>query len=152
LAEGKSRQDCSRDQWSRQHHAPRRHLVPEADRNALQFRPLPGLSPRHAGLLSGQIDLYIGLPADLLPQLRAGNIKVHAIAARHRLLTAPDIPTAGEAGLPGFEVSAWFGFWAPKGTPREIVAKLHAATREALADAVVRQRLQQQLHLAIPAP
>jgi tripartite-type tricarboxylate transporter receptor subunit TctC len=103
-------------------------------------------------LLSGQIDLYIGLPADILPQARAGTIKVHAIAARDRMVTASDIPTADEAGLPGFHVSAWFGFWAPKGTQKAVIARLSAATREALADPVVRQRLQRELNLEIPKP
>jgi tripartite-type tricarboxylate transporter receptor subunit TctC len=116
------------------------------------FVPYRGSAPAMQDLLSGQIDLYIGLPADLLPQVRAGNVKVHAVAARHRMMTAPDIPTADEAGLSGFEVSAWFGFWAPKGTPREVIEKLNAAIREALADPAVRQRLEQQMHLVIPAP
>jgi tripartite-type tricarboxylate transporter receptor subunit TctC len=114
--------------------------------------PYRGAGPAMQDLLSGQIDLYIGLPADILPQARAGTIKVHAIAARDRMVTASDIPTADEAGLPGFHVSAWFGFWAPKGTQKAVIARLSAATREALADPVVRQRLQRELNLEIPKP
>jgi tripartite-type tricarboxylate transporter receptor subunit TctC len=87
-----------------------------------------------------------------MPHARTGNIKVHAIAARDRIATAPDIPTADEAGLPRFQVSAWFGFWAPKGTSENIVAKLNAAIREALADPAVRQPLQQEFYLEIPRP
>jgi tripartite-type tricarboxylate transporter receptor subunit TctC len=116
------------------------------------FVPYRGSAPAMQDLLSGQIDLYIGLPADLLPQARAGTIKVHAIAAKKRIAPAPDIPTADEAGLPGFQVSAWFGFWAPKGTPKDVIAKLNTATRDALADPAVRERLQQELSLEIPQP
>jgi tripartite-type tricarboxylate transporter receptor subunit TctC len=116
------------------------------------FVPYRGAGPAVQDLLSGQIDLYIGLPADLMAHARAGNIKVHAITARDRIATAPDIPTGDEAGLPRFQVSAWFGFWAPKGTSENVVAKLNAAIREALADPAVRKRLQQELYLEIPRP
>ena len=116
------------------------------------FVPYRGSAPAMRDLLNGQIDLYIGLPADLLPQARAGNVKVHAVAAAERMTTAPDIPTASEAGIPGFDVSAWFGYWAPKGTPADIIVQLNAATSEALADPGVRRRLQQELSLEIPRP
>src|SRR5262245_3604810 len=116
------------------------------------FVPYRGAGPAVQDLLGGQIDLYIGLPADLMTHARAGNIKVHAIAAPDRIATAPDIPTADEAGLPRFQVSAWFGFWAPKGTSENVVAKLNAAIREALADPAVRKRLQQEFYFEIPRP
>jgi tripartite-type tricarboxylate transporter receptor subunit TctC len=116
------------------------------------FVPYRGSAPAMQDLLAGQIDLYIGLPADLLPQARAGAIKVLAIAGKDRTTAAPDIPTADEAGIAGFSVSAWFGFWAPKGTPTDLIAKLNAATVEALADPAVRQRLQHELSLEIPSP
>ncbi|WP_395715246.1 hypothetical protein [Reyranella sp.] len=57
-------------------------------------------------LLSGQIDLYLGLPADLVPHARTGAIRIHAIASPERSAAARDIPTTDEAGLPGFHVSA----------------------------------------------
>jgi tripartite-type tricarboxylate transporter receptor subunit TctC len=118
----------------------------------LNFVPYGGSAPAMQDLLSGNIDFYIGLPADLLPQARAGKIKVHAVAAQQRITAAPDIPTAEELGLTGFQVSAWFGFWAPKGTPKDIIATLNAATSEALANPGVRQRLQQDLTMEIPRP
>jgi tripartite-type tricarboxylate transporter receptor subunit TctC len=73
--------------------------------------------------------------------MRAGHIKIYAVAAPRRLTIAPEIPTVDEAGLPGFYVSYWHGLWAPKGTPKEIVAKLNAALVSALAEPQVRQRL-----------
>ncbi len=116
------------------------------------FVPYRGSAPAMQDLLAGQIDLYIGLPADLLPQARTGTIKVVAIAGKDRVTAAPDIPTADETGIAGFNVSAWFGLWAPKGTPTDLVAKLNAATVEALADPAVRRRLQNELSLEIPSP
>ena len=91
------------------------------------------LGCRDAGPAYGQIDLYIGLPADLLPQARAGTIR-RCDRGQGSHDGAPDIPTANEAGIAGFSVSAWFGYWAPKGTPPDLIAKLDAATIEALAD------------------
>jgi len=63
------------------------------------------------------------------------------VTSKTRLASAPDIPTVDEAGLPGFYVSVWHGMWAPKGTPKEIIAKLNAAVADALADPTVRKRL-----------
>jgi tripartite-type tricarboxylate transporter receptor subunit TctC len=72
--------------------------------------------------------------------MRAGRIKIYAVAAPQRLPAAPDIPTVDEAGLPGFYVSYWHGLWAPRGTPKEIVATVNAALVDALADRAVRLR------------
>jgi tripartite-type tricarboxylate transporter receptor subunit TctC len=105
------------------------------------FVPYRGGGPAMQDLVAGQIDLMIDAPATVLPQLRAGTIKVHALAARSRLASAPNIPTTDEAGLPGFHFSAWFALFAPKGTPKPIVARLNAAAMESLADAGVRARL-----------
>ena len=73
--------------------------------------------------------------------MRDGSIKAYAVTAKKRLAAAPDIPTVDEAGLPGFHISIWYAIWAPKGTPKDIIAKLNAAVVDALADPAVRQRL-----------
>jgi tripartite-type tricarboxylate transporter receptor subunit TctC len=91
-------------------------------------------------LVAGQIDMMIDAPVVILPQLRAGTIKAFALLAERRLAQAPDVPTADEAGLLGFHLSNWFGLWAPKGTAKEIVGKLNAATANSLADQIVRQK------------
>jgi tripartite-type tricarboxylate transporter receptor subunit TctC len=106
-----------------------------------QFVPYRGLGPAMQDLVSGQIDLMIDQPANSLPQVRAGTIQVYAVTASSRLPAAPDIPTVAEAGLPTFEVSSWHALWAPKGTPREIIAKLNAAVTNALSDSNLRMRL-----------
>jgi tripartite-type tricarboxylate transporter receptor subunit TctC len=91
-------------------------------------------------LMAGQIDLYFGgrLP---LEQVRAGTIKAYAVTSDTRLAIAPDIPTFAEVGLPALSYSNWLAFFAPRGTPKDIVAKLNAAAVEALADPAVRSRL-----------
>jgi tripartite-type tricarboxylate transporter receptor subunit TctC len=68
-------------------------------------------------------------------------VKGYAVTSDTRLALAPDIPSFGEMGLPAFSYSAWNGLFAPKGTPRDIIGKLNAATVEALADSTVRSRL-----------
>jgi tripartite-type tricarboxylate transporter receptor subunit TctC len=100
-----------------------------------------GGGPALQDLLSGQVDLMTNQAAVFLPHARAGTIKVYAVLAKDRLVQAPDIPTADEAGLPGFHLSVWNGFWAPKGTPQEVVAKLNAAVVNILAEPALRQRL-----------
>jgi tripartite-type tricarboxylate transporter receptor subunit TctC len=105
-----------------------------------QFVPYRGSAPLMQDLVAGQVDWAIPVPDTSIPQMRAGRIKIYAVAAPHRLPAVPDIPTVDEAGLPGFYVSYWHGLWAPKSTPKDIVAKLNAALIDALADASVRQR------------
>jgi tripartite-type tricarboxylate transporter receptor subunit TctC len=92
-------------------------------------------------LVAGNIDVLLDTPAVSLPQLRNGNIKAYAVTAKQRLATAPEIPTTDEAGLPGFTFSFWHAFWAPKGTPKDIVARLNDAVMRTLADKGLRQKL-----------
>jgi tripartite-type tricarboxylate transporter receptor subunit TctC len=75
-----------------------------------------------------------------LPQIRAGKIKALANLSPQRSASMPDIPTSDESGVKGLYMSGWFGFWAPKGTPKDVIAKLNAATAEALADPVLQKR------------
>jgi tripartite-type tricarboxylate transporter receptor subunit TctC len=105
------------------------------------FVPYRGAAPAVQDLVAGQIDLIVGNLVTSLPQVREGNIKAFAVAAKTRLAAAPEIPSADEAELPGFYVTAWLGVWAPKGTPQNVIAKLNSATVTALADPTVRMRL-----------
>jgi tripartite-type tricarboxylate transporter receptor subunit TctC len=115
-----------------------------------QFIPYRGAGPAMQALVAGHIDTYFGIAADIVPQ--AGNIKVYAIAAKERLAAAPDIPTTDEAGVAGLHVSAWFAFWAPKGTPKFAINALSDAVTRALADPAVRRRIESDLTMAIPSP
>jgi tripartite-type tricarboxylate transporter receptor subunit TctC len=105
------------------------------------FVPYRGGAPLMQDLVAGRIDIDVDDPTNALPQLRTGAIRAYAVTANTRLAAAPDIPTVDEAGLPGFYYSRWHALWAPKGTPHDIIARLDAAARAALADASVRARL-----------
>ncbi len=106
-----------------------------------QFIPYRGANPVMQDLVAGQFDWTFTTPDQGLPQISAGRIKVYAVTAKSRLAVAPNIPTTDEAGLPGFYLSYWHGLWAPRGTPKDVVARLNAAVVDALADPAVRSRL-----------
>ncbi len=112
-------------------------------RTATRFLVVPyrGAAPALQDLMGGQIDLMFDQASNALPQVRGGTIKAFAVTAKTRLPNAPDIPTVDEAGLPEFYAALWQGLWAPKGTPKEAIARLNAAVVEALADPKVEQRL-----------
>jgi tripartite-type tricarboxylate transporter receptor subunit TctC len=106
-----------------------------------QFVPYRGSGQFMQDLMVGRIDFLITLAPAALPQVRVGTIKAYAVTDKHRLEAAPEIPTVDEAGLPEFHISNWQALWAPKATPKDIIAKLNAAVVDALADPSVRQRL-----------
>jgi len=104
------------------------------------------VSYRSAGLatqdlLAGITDIQLDTPAVSLPHVKSGDLKAYAVTAKERIAVAPDIPTTDEAGLPGYYFSFWHALWAPKGTPKPIVAKLNAAMVAALADPDTRKKL-----------
>jgi tripartite-type tricarboxylate transporter receptor subunit TctC len=105
-----------------------------------QFVPYRGNGPAMQDLLAEQIDFMVEAASNFRGQLAAGNLKPFAVTGHARLPSAPKIPTADEAGLPGFFASLWYGLWVPKGTPRPIIARLNAALSQAFFDPQVRQR------------
>jgi tripartite-type tricarboxylate transporter receptor subunit TctC len=109
----------------------------------LQFQLIPyrGAAPAMQDVIAGHIDITFDQISNTMPQLKSDTIRVYAVAADKRSAAAPDVPTTDEAGLPGFRGSLWHGLWAPKGTPPDIIAKLEAAARQALADPSVQRRL-----------
>jgi tripartite-type tricarboxylate transporter receptor subunit TctC len=109
-----------------------------------QLIPYRGTAPVIPDLVSGTLDMSILDPITALPQFRAGRFKVFAATSKTRTSTAPEVPTVDEAGVPGFYLSPWQAMWAPKGTPKEIVAKLNGAVVAALADPGLRKKLAEQ--------
>lgn len=104
------------------------------------FIPYRGAGPAMTDLISGQVDLLVAQGAVTLPQIRSGAIKAIVNMSPQRSGAIPDIPTSDEAGVPGLYMSGWFGLFAPKGTPRSIIARLNDAMVEALSDPKVRMR------------
>jgi tripartite-type tricarboxylate transporter receptor subunit TctC len=102
--------------------------------------PYRGNAPAVQDLMAGHIDLFFGAP-DALSLVQAGSIKAYAVTSDTRLALAPDIPTLSDIGLPALSLSTWFGLFAPRATPRDIIDKLSAAAVDALADPAVRSRL-----------
>jgi tripartite-type tricarboxylate transporter receptor subunit TctC len=110
-----------------------------------------GAAPAIQDLVAGQIDMVVTDPTSSVPQVRGGTIKAYAVTAKTRMPSAPEIPTADEAGLADYYVSTWNALFAPKGTPADIIARLNAAAVTALADPNVRKRLE-DLGQEIPPP
>jgi len=115
-------------------------LFENLTKQKVQFIPYRGAGPAMTDLISGTVDLLVVQGAVALPQIRAGKIKALANLSPARSASMSDIPTSDETGVPGLYMSGWFGFWAPKGTPKDIIAKLNAATVEALADPAIQKR------------
>jgi tripartite-type tricarboxylate transporter receptor subunit TctC len=108
----------------------------------LQYVPYRGTGPAMNDLVAGQIDLIVDQLSNSINQVRAGTIRGYAVTDAKRAESATDIPTADEAGLPGFHMTLWSGLWVPKGTPKEIITRLNAAAVEALNDPSVRKQLE----------
>jgi tripartite-type tricarboxylate transporter receptor subunit TctC len=106
-----------------------------------QFVPYRGAAPATQALVAGQLDFGVYGPAAVLPHARSGAVQCYAVSAPTRMAAAPEYPSVDEAGLPGFHASVWHGLWVPKGTPKEIIARLNVAVVSALADRAVQQRL-----------
>jgi tripartite-type tricarboxylate transporter receptor subunit TctC len=102
--------------------------------------PYRGAGPAMTDMLSGTVDLAVLQAAVSMPQLQAGTIKALANLSPARSTSLPEIPTSDEAGVPGYYMSGWFGFYAPKGTPPEIITRLDTAMIQALAEPDVRRR------------
>lgn len=103
--------------------------------------PYGGSGPTMNALVAGHVDFVCDQVLNVVPQVKAGNIKAFAVATPERNPALPDVPTTREAGLPDYQVSAWNALFAPKGTPAAVVEKLAAALSAALDDPVARKRL-----------
>ncbi|MCD6075979.1 MAG: hypothetical protein K0Q70_2862 [Rhodospirillales bacterium] len=104
--------------------------------------PYTGTGPVINDMLAGKIDYACDQIVSVASQIQGGAIKAYAIATDKRSPALPDVPTSTEAGLPEFKVSAWNALFAPKGTPKDVVAKLNDALNKALSDPATRKRLE----------
>jgi tripartite-type tricarboxylate transporter receptor subunit TctC len=103
--------------------------------------PYKGTGPALNDLVGGQFDFMCDQTLNVLQPVNAGLIKAYAVTTKARLAVAPDLPTAAEAGLPGFETAVWFAMYAPKGTPKAVIDTLASALQAALEDPEVKSRL-----------
>jgi tripartite-type tricarboxylate transporter receptor subunit TctC len=111
---------------------------------SVQFIPYRGGAPASQDLIAGNVDMMCDFSSNSLPFVRSGQIKALGVMAKQRWFGAPEVPTVEEMGVPGIYVSFWHGLWAPKGTPKDILAKLNGAVVASLANAEVQKRFADQ--------
>ena len=112
------------------------HLAPEMFKTMtgvqINHVPYKGAGPAMQDLVAGQVDLMFDGMGSSAPQIRGGKLKPLAVTTTTRSAAFPDVPTVQEAGVPGYDVTTWYGLWAPAGTPPDIVAKLQQAVAKAM--------------------
>jgi tripartite-type tricarboxylate transporter receptor subunit TctC len=107
----------------------------------LQIIPYRGSAPALTDLLSGQVQLMIDPIIAALPLVRSGKLNALAVTSSRRSSVIPELPTAAESGLPGLEMSSWYGLWGPKGLPSPIVIRVNAVLSEGMREPAVVERL-----------
>lgn len=100
-----------------------------------------GDAPAVTATIAGETPMYFASAASILPHIQAGRVRALAVTGGQRLSALPDVPTIREAGVPGYQATAWYGFFAPKNTPKDVVDKLNKQINAALADPEVRAKL-----------
>ena len=103
--------------------------------------PYKGTGQAVTDLVGGQIDLMFAPAETVMPHVQAGRLRALAVTSARRATALPQLPTAAESGLPGYEAIGWFGLLAPVGTPPELVAKISADANKAMADDEVRRKM-----------
>jgi tripartite-type tricarboxylate transporter receptor subunit TctC len=111
--------------------------------------PYKGGGPAVQDLVGGQVPMGVLGSTPLIPHHRAGRIRIIAFTSKERFAPMPEIPTLHESGLAGFDTTQWLGILAPKGTPAEIISRVHAESVKALALPEVKERLAQAALLAV---
>ncbi len=115
-------------------------LLEQLTGTKVNFIPYRGAGPAMTDLISGQVDLLVVQGAAALPQVRAGTIKAIANLSPQRSPSMADIPTSDEGGVKGWYMSGWFGLFAPKGTPKDVIGKLNGAMMQVLADPAIKAK------------
>ncbi|HVL57025.1 MAG TPA: tripartite tricarboxylate transporter substrate binding protein BugD [Burkholderiaceae bacterium] len=113
--------------------------------------PYKGTAPALTDLMGGQVDILCDQSTNTMPQIKAGKVKVLAVTASKRMEALPDVPTAAEAGLPGFELGIWHGLYAPAKTPKPVVERLTQALQTAMKDPDLNRRFGELGAVSFPA-
>ena len=115
-------------------------LLMTATQTELTTIPYKGTAPAMNDILGGQVDFMCDQTTNTTGQIKGGKVKVFAVTTPKRVPSLPEVPTAQEGGLPGFDLAVWHGLYAPKGTPKAVVDRLTAALQAALKDPLVKSR------------
>src|SRR5437879_10247456 len=108
------------------------------------FVPYKGSGPALADLMGGQVDLMFDNLTAAIGHIRSGKLRALSVTTRTRYPELPDLPTMQEAGIPGYEVTAWFGIMLPKGAPKDVLLRINAQVTAALVQADMKEKLLQQ--------
>jgi tripartite-type tricarboxylate transporter receptor subunit TctC len=131
------------------------HLTTELFLNATQLSvqhvPYKGAAPAITGLLAGDVDMMVDTPTAPLPMIKAGRLRPLAVTSRQRLPELPEVPTMQESGLADFEAATWFGLFAPRGTPPEVIATLNRMATTALKEPAVLEQMTQASFTPAPS-
>lgn len=106
----------------------------------LNHIPYKGSAPAITDLLGGQVNAMFDNTPNLLPHIKAGRLRALAVTSVERSSLVPELPTMGEAGVPGYKMQVWFGVVAPAATPKDVIAKLNAEINRVLSTADVKER------------
>ena len=109
----------------------------------LQHIPYRGAGPALSDLIPGRVDVMFNNIGAVMPLISGGKLRALGVTSSKRSTVLPDVPTVSEAGVPGFDVSAWYALFVPAKTPEPVIRKIHADTVAALADPATRARLEQ---------
>jgi tripartite-type tricarboxylate transporter receptor subunit TctC len=113
------------------------------------FVPYRSGPPAYSDLVAGHVDFMCAESSATLQYVRGQQIKAYAVMSKTRWTGAPDVPTVDEVGLPGLHISFWQGLWTPRGTPKDVIARLNSAVVSVFSDSAVTQRLM-EMGLEIP--
>lgn len=101
-----------------------------------------GAGPAVVDVRAGQVDLICDLPTTTSSMIRSGDLRAYVLTAPKRMASLPDVPTAAEVGMPSLNVGAWYGFYAPLGTPKSVIEILNRALRDIVQDKAVAEQLE----------
>ncbi|MGZ9013557.1 MAG: Bug family tripartite tricarboxylate transporter substrate binding protein [Burkholderiales bacterium] len=115
-------------------------IIKTAGKVKMVHIPYKGAVPAFTGLVGGEIAVYMSSIQPAIPMLKAGRVRALGVTSSKRIPTLPEVPTIAESGLPGYEVTNWYGVMAPAGVPKDVLTKIHADVARALKQPDVQQR------------
>lgn len=113
-------------------------LAVKADLNVIPYR---GDAPAITAMLGGEVQAYFAAASTILPHVKTGRLRALAVTSKDRFATLPDVPTLAQAGVPNYEATAWYGLYAPAGTPQDVIARLNGQINAILQQPGVRKAL-----------